>query len=732
MSFVDPAPFEPEMPVELRAVLAEARLDRGPARHWIRATGEPRAQVNSWLQVYADARYARLAGPRGAPRLDADQVSWLFGITMFGDDARVLQWMLGRDIRGEVNACALLAFAVGVAAGVPLAPRQWETVVSVAEGVSDLPEPFLRLVVPLLASNLASERTRAQRLLRLAPGPACAILGPIRDAAKGKPRQRYDDAWVQLGGERTAVEGGPVADGPAPKGAEGEVPEPAASEAANTGASDRLGQLLAAWAETHDPDLLDVIAEVGTAASEGRPPLVAASKGELELAWLDVARRRDPVDAPRLVGAPWPAAWHAGVARVEILTAFPRDPRIAKGLVGPARSWSSSGAESLHAALVDAFARHGWAGIAPEVRALADARGTVRGRRYRAVAAALEAIEVGRVAPALLGTTGSRRGLAELWAELLADPANLDTRRVLADALTAAGDPRGEFIALQLADAASPNPAARSAAARLLEANIDTWTGGIPGVVRGARVFRRGFLVEVAFRVRRLDPTVLQLPVWRTVEAIAVECAGQYAALLDRMPLLERLTVRQSWPGPGGPWPSVRVLAAAGDTADGGKELPDLAQFPNLETWLTALPDARVAERLVPRVLERAAGLRVLGLCLARQAGVLDLAVRAWRAGGGPRVLRISRGRCDPRGHGWVIALDRDTPEQAHLDWAGGESWELAALGPTLGALERAGVTRARIHRGHLATELVASIERLAMLGIEVALDGPPLEFGGP
>ena len=155
-----------------------------------------------------------------------------------------------------------------------------------------------------------------------------------------------------------------------------------------------------------------------------------------------------------------------------------------------------------------------------------------------------------------------------------------------------------------------------------------------------------------------------------------------------------------------------------------------MTQFPNLETWLTALPDARVAERLVPVVLERAAGLRVLGLCLARQAGVLPLALRVWRAGGGPRVLRISRGRCDPRGHGWVIALDRDTPEQARLDWAGGESWELAALGPTLGTLEQAGVTRARIHRGHLAPELVASIERLAMIGIEVTLDGPPLEFG--
>ena len=44
--------------------------------------------------------------------------------------------------------------------------------------------------------------------------------------------------------------------------------------------------------------------------------------------------------------------------------------------------------------------------------------------------------------------------LETMFAEVFADPANDDKRLVLADALSEAGDPRGEFITLQLAHAA--------------------------------------------------------------------------------------------------------------------------------------------------------------------------------------------------------------------------------------------------------------------------------------
>ncbi len=354
--------------------------------------------------------------------------------------------------------------------------------------------------------------------------------------------------------------------------------------------------------------------------------------------------------------------------------------------------------------------------------------------------------------PPEAGSLGEKIG--ELWAELLADPGDLGVRMVLADALTAAGDPQGEFIALQLADDAAPNLAARSAATRLLAANIGSWARGIPGDVSGEWVFRRGFLSEVTLHLEELERATLEAPAWRTVDTLTIDRARGYGALLDRMPLLERLSVRGGAPGPGGPWPSVRVLAQGWEAG-----LPDLSLFPNLELWICALPKVIHVGKALARVYRFAAKARLtaLALCVGphevdhavgegegvdelppfgrapiTQLRVLEAFLQRRAMNGLPHLLRISHGPCDLRGHGWVVELDDKNRPEARLDWAGGESWEYALLGPLLAALQRAGVWHAEIHRGQLDDAFVGLIEDLGIPGIWVTVDGAPVDLGAP
>jgi uncharacterized protein (TIGR02996 family) len=103
-----------------------------------------------------------------------------------------------------------------------------------------------------------------------------------------------------------------------------------------------------------------------------------------------------------------------------------------------------------------------------------------------------------------------------LFEAVLLHPADLRLRGVLADTLLEAGDPRGEFIALQLArhhsgERASPREGA------LLAVHRDAWLGRLSGLVYQPR-FERGFLH--ACQVRRetaLPATIERFDEWATL-----------------------------------------------------------------------------------------------------------------------------------------------------------------------------------------------------------------------
>jgi uncharacterized protein (TIGR02996 family) len=82
---------------------------------------------------------------------------------------------------------------------------------------------------------------------------------------------------------------------------------------------------------------------------------------------------------------------------------------------------------------------------------------------------------------------------ARLLASVCAAPDDDEPRLVLADWLTARGDPRGEFIAYQIAAEAGVNTRAHDLAEALLATHELAWVGPLPVPVV-SWTFRRGFL----------------------------------------------------------------------------------------------------------------------------------------------------------------------------------------------------------------------------------------------
>jgi uncharacterized protein (TIGR02996 family) len=121
---------------------------------------------------------------------------------------------------------------------------------------------------------------------------------------------------------------------------------------------------------------------------------------------------------------------------------------------------------------------------------------------------------------------------AELFASVYADPDDDGPRHVLADALSDRGDPRGEFIALQLDRGRKRIGLAREL--ELQQAHASEWLGALAIVVDVRRShFERGFLSHAAL-VPNTKKQLRQLatePGWATVERFV---DGVPPQLLDR------------------------------------------------------------------------------------------------------------------------------------------------------------------------------------------------------
>ena len=133
---------------------------------------------------------------------------------------------------------------------------------------------------------------------------------------------------------------------------------------------------------------------------------------------------------------------------------------------------------------------------------------------------------------------------AELLARVAANPDDEETLSVLADVWQQAGDPRGEFLALQLSSARGTSTAAQLAReAKLLEKHRKVWLGALSGVVvLGSVEFERGTLRACTLAPKKQSQfeVVKDDPLWGTVRRLNSVRADWITAALRS---LESLTV---------------------------------------------------------------------------------------------------------------------------------------------------------------------------------------------
>ena len=335
-----------------------------------------------------------------------------------------------------------------------------------------------------------------------------------------------------------------------------------------------VDDILAAWRKLRAPALGELLALVDKQVQRSLEPVDEAG-------WLDIASKRRAIDVGRLVATLGDTAVVRMKQRYELLLAFAPDPRpIATALAIPPRFSYEAGPSMTRAfemaerAADPASREH----VEAALRALAPTKGDSKGwkaylakhrRRGEKVLAALPAKVA--VTPAvnaqidacvaacrkLLGDkevparalatptkklTGGAKVIEALLAAVLDNPEDDAARIVYADALQQKGDPRGEFIALQLAGKSSTKKRERE----LLEAHVSDWLDPIGAAIRPDSVrFARGFLdaCQVELKTPKQE-ALFAHPLWSTVRELDCE----HMALVTRANLasLRRATVSPS------------------------------------------------------------------------------------------------------------------------------------------------------------------------------------------
>jgi uncharacterized protein (TIGR02996 family) len=411
-----------------------------------------------------------------------------------------------------------------------------------------------------------------------------------------------------------------------------------------------------------------------------------------------------------------------------------------------APTYASNGSFPLHQAIADLARKTADPSSAAALETM------VATRKYRGAAhsyeAALEAVRRAAVskADAALVDEARRRAappavLEELWDAFLADPSDEARRLVLADALQSAGDPRGEFIAIQVAIAEGhADAAARRRAAALLDANVDAWSGAVPGVERASRRFARGFLVAAAINDIQGVPAALGARSWRTLEELSVDRwasrAPELPALLAHLPLLRVFSTPREdllpFIAQGPPLPSLRAVGDVGDSLlpPGSPGLPALAVLVvnAPRAWEPAAFGA-LLDRVAPL------GLRAL-VYKSPHMREIGHPIRAWRNGRHLPELRFALSH-EPgfRTDRWRARARLDSP-RVDVAWAGGSEFVRSDLPSILASLAEDDACRevaVDLGRGRAKATLDdatrTAIAKLEARGASVRLDGDPIDL---
>jgi uncharacterized protein (TIGR02996 family) len=393
-----------------------------------------------------------------------------------------------------------------------------------------------------------------------------------------------------------------------------------------------LRLLLTAWQEQPAPWLAELVD--GVTASVPAPPLGGKGPEARVTAWDKAFKKGDPLDVPRLMDALLPLGALWATHRLEKMAAQPSDPRYAARLV----RWASERPSGYQGRASEDFWRAALQllRVSRDVRVLPSLRELLprldRSRGYSSdvvlrevlpeVLQSLEALPAPAAPPEALellsrlgvGPRAAPIELGTLLERVYEDPASNEARWVLADALQEAGDPRGEFIALQLKPKLSAPERKRM---RELEAEHgQAWCGALAPVVRKSnRRFQRGFLQSCRLSGHPDVESLRGVAELATVEELEVADYGG-VAFFEHNPLnaLQTLTGRcfsvfsASRPLPvrtvrevqDPPVRRVTEALAACRSLPHLQELQITTSFESLEAWKEALrsPFARPLRRL--------------------------------------------------------------------------------------------------------------------------------------
>jgi uncharacterized protein (TIGR02996 family) len=274
-----------------------------------------------------------------------------------------------------------------------------------------------------------------------------------------------------------------------------------------------LDEALALWRETRVASIAEAIDALTETALAGWEPPVPRTNQAFHAAWLaavaDNAERGWAARTilSRLPGSDGDQRSAACCQRLAALAAAPPDPRIGRAVVELiGQQLQILGYASVLDAIIAVLAVHGddrTAAIAH--RRLDTADPTDASVIQRALAAqpaaerAATPAELERFADRRARNPAARAQIEALVHEVHAHPDADDARLVLADALLAHGDPRGELIALQLADPRNDRQLDRIE--QLLREYGKHWLGTVREITFRAR-FQRGFLARLELNGR--------------------------------------------------------------------------------------------------------------------------------------------------------------------------------------------------------------------------------------
>ncbi|PRP93791.1 hypothetical protein ENSA5_41920 [Enhygromyxa salina] len=311
--------------------------------------------------------------------------------------------------------------------------------------------------------------------------------------------------------------------------------------------------LRAAWRESRNPSVAGLyellLARVRAEPLAGRDP------AERARSWRERADRGrgDPLLLPVLLDEPW----HPDLPELErlrVLADWTPDPLLAAAMASrlrlPLTPVEAPGAAEVAANTVRLLAAQRDPRQLATLEQLArePGVGSELRRQLRGAISSLSAVSIvqldagARAAQTQLehrarDQRAREARTAALRDAIYADP-DADARRlVYADWLTEQGDPRGEFITLQLARAGTDAPA--SAREReLLRRHEAEWAGVLHAVLgRDGRVFERGFLSAASIEVGKLDAEIVGASEWSTLRSLD----GHVPELLALRGRLDRL-----------------------------------------------------------------------------------------------------------------------------------------------------------------------------------------------